>query len=88
MNKRLVLPTVASSIEWGKLKPLSSTREVANFLGVKEKTLRVWRSEASPLSPPSVCLGRAVYYERDALRRWYDRRILEQLRRQEGRASC
>ena len=79
MSKRLLShQPLESSIEWKELKPLSTTIEVAAFMGLKEKTLREWRSKGSSLSPPFVRLGRSVYYERDALRRWYDKTVLKQ----------
>jgi predicted DNA-binding transcriptional regulator AlpA len=70
-----------SSIDWQKLPRLFTTTQVAEFLGIKEKTLREWRSKNSRLSPMYVRIGRSVYYERDALRLWYDETILDQLRR-------
>ena len=83
MRKRQVSPQpIESSIDWSRLKPLSSTLEVANFTGIKEKRLREWRSQKSHLSPPFIRIGRSVLYERDALRRWYENTVLEQLRRQ------
>ena len=75
MAAKRVLPTqpLESSIDWRVLKPLSDTLTVANFFGLKEKTLRTWRSENSPLGPPYIRLGgRSIFYEKDGLRRWYD----------------
>jgi hypothetical protein len=78
--QRSVQQPVASSLDWNKLPPLSRGKELAAFLGLKEKTLRTWRHKGVEYAPPCVHFGASVFYERDSVRVWYEYVVLSQIR--------
>jgi DNA-binding transcriptional MerR regulator len=49
---------------------LLGTKEVSEWLGIPEETLRYWRHIGS--GPASFKLGGRVVYERDACERWLE----------------
>ena len=42
--------------------------EVSKQLGVSEQTLRLWELRCD--GPPTIRIGRRVYYRTDAVRKW------------------
>lgn len=52
----------------GIQRRLMTRAEVAQELGVEEKTLRNWRSRG--YGPPGFRVGKAVRYRRDEVDRW------------------
>lgn len=55
-----------------KPQPLGSSIEVAEVLGVPEKTLREWRSRG--VGPDYLHIGRYVRYRWSAVNEWLDTR--------------
>ena len=54
---------------------LVNTATAAGILGVSHWTLRAWRAQDNPQSPPFVRVGgKAVRYSRAALARWAESR--------------
>lgn len=54
-----------------RLRPLLSLDDVANFLGVSQKTVRRWMLSKRL---PHVRLGRVVRFRQDELLRWIEAR--------------
>jgi len=53
---------------------LFTTREAAEFLGVKEATLIAWRARRTPNRPqPVIVGGRSVRYPESGLREYVER---------------
>jgi predicted DNA-binding transcriptional regulator AlpA len=55
-----------------KPQPLGSSAEVAEVLGIPEKTLREWRSRG--IGPEYLKVGRYVRYRWSAVNAWLDTR--------------
>lgn len=56
----------------GLLEDWISRHDLATDLGVSEDTL--WRWDMQRTGPPSIKLGRKVYYRRSTVRSWLDAR--------------
>lgn len=52
---------------------LRSTADVASMTGIPEATWRYWRHIG--YGPPSVKLGRRVYYREEDVLGWFDRQF-------------
>jgi len=49
-------------------KPLLTTQEVADVLGLKPGTVENWRYKE--IGPPAVKIGRSIRYRGEAIRDW------------------
>ena len=56
--------------EIGLLEDWISRHDLAISLGISEDTL--WRWDARRTGPPSIKLGRKVYYRRSTVRNWLE----------------
>ncbi|MCE7002451.1 helix-turn-helix domain-containing protein [Kibdelosporangium philippinense] len=54
----------------GGIDPLWTTDDVAQYLKIKVKTLRNWRSQ--DYGPPCKRIGKHVRYDPDTVREWFD----------------
>lgn len=51
--------------------------QAAEFLGVKEQTLRLWRHEGRETSPPFTRIGGKVIYKQSSLEAWMVRNTVD-----------
>ena len=62
------MPTAAETVH----RPLLSTFQAADYLGVPRQTLAVWRTRHSRTGPAWVKIGRHVKYRPADLDAWID----------------
>ena len=63
---------------------LTGTGDIARTIGIPEATLRYWRHIG--YGPPSVKLGRRVYYRKDEVLNWIEQKFSEECEAEQGAA--
>lgn len=58
----------------GRNENILTTKEAAEFLGLKEKTLRLWRAENK--GPSYIKINRTIRYRRDDLDEFVAKRMV------------
>lgn len=73
--EQLTLPYDSDNLAWLREQlDLVTDDDFARALDVEPQTLAVWRTEGK--GPAYAKLGKGVFYRRDAIKRWADRRMV------------